>query len=297
MTHPSFEGQRSSWKEKADEWSRWRTIIINTRAYVYGTRHAIVRSVQMVAQTGLISLARFARARTVGLPTDRYDRNFDLTSIYRDRSYERVGRHSCFLKVRIIVSEARRSRSLYQWPSVFEFLVHGFALSLFNLFPAWSSKSLGGIVTTDEVTGSSRYEHWTTPGRSVVSRLGEGHANLRSSLSPSLSLSLSLLFFFSPLLFLLLLLLRFLLLCEIRSQRRSAAFKLRAGNGSRRPEAKCVWGLSDRDNDGAVALFLSRAVYHCSHSSLTKMYLQLISVVDRNYLMRRKNKWFFDKYI
>ena len=62
---------------------------------MYGTRHAIVRSVQMVAQTGLISLARFARARTVGLPTDRYDRNFDLTSIYRDRSYERVGRHSC----------------------------------------------------------------------------------------------------------------------------------------------------------------------------------------------------------
>ena len=109
-------------------------------------------------------------------------------------------------------------------------------------------------------------------------------------LSLPLSLSLSLLFFFSPLLFLLLLLLRFLLLCEIRSQRRSAAFKLRAGNGSRRPEAKCVWGLSDRDNDGAVALFLSRAVYHCSHSSLTKMYLQLISVVDRNYLMRRKNK-------
>lgn len=45
---------------------------------------------------------------------------------------------------------------------------------------------------------------------------------------------------------------------EIRSRRRSAALKPRAGNGSRRPEAKCVRALSDRDGGGAVVLFLSR---------------------------------------
>lgn len=45
---------------------------------------------------------------------------------------------------------------------------------------------------------------------------------------------------------------------EIRSRRRSAALKPCAGNGSRRPEAKCVRALSDRDGDGAVVLFLSR---------------------------------------
>lgn len=46
---------------------------------------------------------------------------------------------------------------------------------------------------------------------------------------------------------------------EIRSRRRSAALKPRAGNGSRRPGAKCVRTLSDRDGGGAVVLFLSRS--------------------------------------
>lgn len=94
------------------------------------------------------------------------------------------------------------------------------------------------------------------PGRPVVSRLSEGRANVLSR--PPLSYSS----------FLLLVLLRFLpsRLCEIRSRRRSAALKLRAGNGSRRPGAKRVRALFDRDSGGAVALFLShpRFIGHCS---------------------------------
>lgn len=196
------------------------------------------------------------------LPTDRYDRNFDLTSIYRNRSCGRVGRHSCLSRdannsvggaaVTFVISMAECFRVLLSWHrllaprSFFYLIVKG---------PWWNR---------DDRRGDGIADMNATPGRSVVSRLSEGHANSRPSF----------LFFFPP--FLLLHLFRFLLsrLCEIRSRRRSAALKLRAGNGSRRPGAKCVRALSDRDSGGAVALFLScpRAVYrsHCSRASLTK---------------------------
>jgi len=85
---------------------------------------------------------------------------------------------------------------------------------------------------------------------SVASRLArEGRGSLSSSSS-----SLAFLFFFFFFLFLLLLLL-LLLLRFLRNKvtaGRSAALKPRAGNGSRRPEAKYARALSDRDGGRVV---------------------------------------------
>lgn len=150
-----------------------------------------------------------------------------------------------FLEMRIIVSEARRSRSLYQWPSVFEFVSHDFAFSpslpvfFFNLIVK------GPWCDRDDRRGDRIAD--VNDSQSLLSCHDLGTKGART-LSPFPYSSFSL-----------------FLLCflpsrhrEIRSRRRSAALKPRAGNGSRRPEAKCVRALSDRDGGGAVVLFLSR---------------------------------------
>lgn len=169
-----------------------------------------------------------------------------------------------FLEVRIIVSEARRSRSLYQWPSVSESpsrrgrLPSLLFLSL-SLSPPRSSKGLGEIVTIGEVTGSPVPSDCTVA--SVVSRLGaKGARNLFVLVVIGRRL---LLLLPPPLAF-----------CSSASAavsslrnkvtaERSATLKPRAGNGSRRPEAKYVPRiLSDRDGGGAVLLcFCTRTVY------------------------------------
>lgn len=95
-------------------------------------------------------------------------------------------------------------------------------------------------------------------------------------------------------------LLRFLpsRLCEIRSWR-SATFKLRAGNGSRRLETKCVHApYPIETTTGPQPLFLSRsrAFGRCGCAGLTKKDLQLILVIDEDYLTRTETKRISNKY-
>jgi len=160
--HPSGPS-RGTWEEKADGWS----------SRLVSSRLAQLSSIQGRTCEPRDALDRPADPDGGGtrkpgavcpsthhpLPAGRYDRNFDLTSIYRDRSC--VGLVP-FLEVRIIVAEARRSRSLYQWPSALPSPLEGeesdeesdepLLVALLSL--PIPSKGLGGIVTTGEVTGS-----------------------------------------------------------------------------------------------------------------------------------------------
>lgn len=181
------------------------------------------------------------------LPTSRYDRNFDLTPIYRDRCCGRVGRHSCLSRdannsvggaavTFVINGRVFSSSSLMTSPLL------AFSLSIFFFFNLIVK---GPWCDRDDRRGDRIAD--VNDSQSLLSCHDLGTKGART-LSPFPHSSFSL-----------------FLLCflpsrhrEIRSRRRSAALKPRAGNGSRRPEAKCVRALSDRDGGGAVVLFLSR---------------------------------------
>lgn len=263
--HPK-ESMAREWKKRTDAGRLVGAQLssIQGRACSYTIRANV--PIQMVFRMGLISPARFASARTIALPSGRYDRNFDLTSIYRGLWRRTRGTvHSCLSRgannsvggaaVTFVISMAECFRVPFSsWSSP----VAPISLSL-SLSPPRSSKGLGEIVTIGEVTGSPVPSDCTVA--SVVSRLGaKGARNLFVLVVIGRRL---LLLLPPPLAF-----------CSSASAavsslrnkvtaERSATLKPRAGNGSRRPEAKYVPRiLSDRDGGGAVLLcFCTRTVY------------------------------------